>query len=80
MKRNSQGINLFKLPFNKPLKHLKVDEVSTVLIVGMTGVGKSTFINSIANVLLGVEINDDFRYILIEEPEDQKEQKKSITK
>jgi DNA segregation ATPase FtsK/SpoIIIE-like protein len=66
------------LRFDKALKNLNKEEVSTVLIVGMTGVGKSTFINSMINQLLGVELEDDFRYILIEEPSKEK-QLKSVT-
>jgi predicted GTPase len=30
----------------------------------MTGVGKSTFINSVVNYFLGLEIENDFRYIV----------------
>ena len=37
-----------------------------ILVFGETGSGKTTFINSFANVLLGVDIIDDFRYKIIQ--------------
>lgn len=35
-----------------------------ILVVGMTGVGKSTFLNSLINYLLDIDMEDDFRYIV----------------
>ena len=37
------------------------------MVVGMTGVGKSTFLNSLINRLMGIEAEDNFRYVLIKE-------------
>ena len=38
-----------------------------ILFVGKTGDGKSTGINAFFNIIKGIQINDNFRFILIEE-------------
>ena len=42
-------------------------ETKTALVVGMTGVGKSTFLNSLTNYILGVEADDSFRYLIVDD-------------
>ena len=51
----------------------------TIIVFGETGVGKSTTLNSFVNYLFGVEFDDDFRYVLIEEGF-TKDQTESVTK
>ena len=46
---------------------------SNILIIGETGVGKSTWIHSILNYLQEVEIDEDIRYLLFDEQKQQKE-------
>ena len=50
-----------------------------LMLVGATGAGKTTLINSIANYIMGVEWQDDFRYKLITEKQSS-DQTKSQTK
>ncbi|XP_067865197.1 uncharacterized protein [Heterodontus francisci] len=53
-----------KCSFGKPTtKH----SVRTILVLGATGAGKTTFINGMINYILGVEWKDNFRYKLIDE-------------
>jgi ribosome biogenesis GTPase A len=49
---NKYGMKVYQLPFLKDLKDKNKNDVYTILIVGMTGVGKSTFINSLVNRFL----------------------------
>ena len=49
-----------------------------LLVIGQTGHGKTTFINALVNIYLGVTFNDKFRYLLVEN--ENKNQLISITK
>jgi len=49
-----------------------------VLLVGKTGDGKSTFVNALVNIYLGITIEDKFRYLLIND--NNVDQQKSKTK
>jgi septin family protein len=40
----------------------------TILLMGATGTGKTTWINAKINYVLGVEWDDPFRFVLIDEP------------
>ncbi|XP_067222592.1 uncharacterized protein [Chanodichthys erythropterus] len=50
----------------------------TIMMIGATGSGKTTLINSMINYILGVEWEDDFRFVLIDEGK-QKSQADSQT-
>ncbi len=40
-------------------------ECKTILLMGATGSGKTTLINSMVNYILGVKFEDDFRFLLV---------------
>ena len=42
-----------------------------LMVVGATGAGKTSLINGMANYILGVQWDDDFRFKLIDEPNSQ---------
>ena len=58
-------------------------ESKTIIVLGQTGSGKTTLLNSLVNFILGVEFEDDFRYVIIDEKYVQGnevvDQKKSVT-
>ena len=54
-------------------------DAKIILFVGKTGDGKTTAINSFFNVVKGVRLEDDFRFILIKEPKKDKGQAESQT-
>ncbi|XP_051987858.1 reticulocyte-binding protein homolog 2a [Xyrauchen texanus] len=53
-------------------------ENKTIMMIGATGAGKTTLINSMINYIMGVEWEDDFRFVLIDEGK-QKSQAESQT-
>ena len=50
-----------------------------LLIIGQTGHGKTTFINALVNIYLGITINDKFRYLLVKNEDKNKSITKEIT-
>lgn len=50
-----------------------------VLFCGKTGDGKTTAINAFFNIIKGVELEDNYRFILVSEPEKEKGQAESQT-
>ena len=68
----------YQYPINITFTDQEEDNSKVILLVGKTGDGKSTFINALVNIYLGIQLNDNFRYILINE--NQKNEIESNTK
>ena len=62
----NEELKIFKYPqiFFSPSE---VEKAYTFLVIGETGNGKTTIINSFLNVVMGITIDTDFRYVIIEE-------------
>ena len=57
-----------------------IEDSITIIFVGQSGTGKSTFINAYANYLLGITFHDDIRYkLILGEKSKEKDQTKSQT-
>ena len=50
-----------------------------ILFCGKTGDGKTTAINAFFNIIKGIILEDNYRFILIKEPEKDKKQAESQT-
>jgi GTP-binding protein EngB required for normal cell division len=84
LKTTPDGLRVFKPPFRKVYEDKKArirsfelgNDLSggraqkTIMMVGMTGAGKSLHINNIINYIMGVNYSDDFRFKLILEEEE----------
>ena len=50
-----------------------------MIFIGKTGDGKSTAINALFNIIKGIKLEDNHRFILIKEPKKAKGQAESQT-
>ena len=74
---NNEEIKYYLYPkidfTEEELKNLKI-----LLIIGQTGHGKTTFVNALVNIYMGISFNDKFRYLLV--MNENNDQLQSITK
>ena len=53
----------------KPFTNEEESKYISMMVVGQTGSGKTTLLNGFINYYMGINFNDDFRYMLIKEEE-----------
>ena len=71
-----------KLVYNYQIEEYGVNDYRdayVILFCGKTGDGKTTAINAFYNIVKGVELEDNYRFILITEPKKEKGQAESQT-
>ena len=66
------GLKIYKYPKIIFTEEEKLN-CKTIMVVGQTGSGKTTLLNSFLNFLMGIKYEDDFRYKIIIENENQKD-------
>lgn len=68
-KECTRGLDMYAFPAKKTTvseyKHSSKMNVKKIIIMGETGTGKSTLLNSIVNFAAGVELDDPFRFKLV---------------
>ena len=65
--------------FYDKLEEDEIQDASVILFCGKTGDGKTTAINAIFNIIKGVELEDNYRFIMIAEPQKKTGQAESQT-
>ena len=71
-KINSKGELDFYLYPKVELDSTDIECSSNIMVVGETGVGKSTWIHTFINYMQGIQIEENIRYLLFDEKEMQK--------
>jgi len=77
IKGKKNTLLIYDYPLN--IDYSSDEESISIIFVGQSGTGKSTFINAYVNYLLGITSNDDIRYKLILGGDKEKDQTKSQT-
>ena len=76
---SDKGLDFYLYP-KANLTDIQKFTASNIMIIGETGVGKSTFIHSLLNYLEEVEIDENIRYLLFNEKQQQIEYEKKYGK
>ena len=71
----TNGMSFYRLPSKKAFRSR--DQVKTFVVLGETGSGKSTLIDSMANYVMKVGLNDPFRYKIVDETHIQPQKRAS---
>ncbi|KAM3147567.1 hypothetical protein pb186bvf_000374 [Paramecium bursaria] len=61
------GFKLYQYPLYERNQLQNVESYKSMLVIGQTGCGKSTFLNYFLNYYLGVKFEDDYRFLLVNE-------------
>ena len=63
------NLKIFLYQKEEKFNENELKNCKTIIMVGETGSGKTTMLNSLINYLMGVKLQDKYRYFLVDEPE-----------
>jgi len=69
---NKNNLNLYLYPVDELTKE-EEKNAHVLMVVGQTGSGKTTLLNAYINYLMGINYEDDFRYLMIHEQFNKKQ-------
>jgi len=72
---NEKGLDFYHLPSIPEFSNNS--NIKTFVVLGETGSGKTTLIDALSNYIMGVQLNDPFRYIVVNETHLKKMKKAS---
>ena len=64
LENTNNNFKYYQYPLDIQFSDEEEKSSKVVLLIGQTGTGKTSFINSMINIYLGVTINDNFRYLI----------------
>jgi energy-coupling factor transporter ATP-binding protein EcfA2 len=65
-------LKIYKYPYIK-LDETQYNKCKSLIVIGETGSGKTTLLNCLINYLMEIRKDDDFRYVIIDESDFEKE-------
>ena len=76
--KNQNNLDLYLYPDTKLTKEEEKKAI-VLMVVGQTGSGKTTLLNAYINYLMGINYEDNFRYIMINEKFEKKQDESQTT-
>ena len=76
--KNQNNLDLYLYPDTKLTKE-EEEKAIVLMVVGQTGSGKTTLLNAYINYLMGIKYEDNFRYIMINEKFEKKQDESQTT-
>ena len=76
--KSENNLKLYLYPSDKLTKE-EEEKAIVLMVVGQTGSGKTTLLNSYINYLMGIKYDDDFRYVMINEQFEKKQDESQTT-
>ena len=64
--KKEKGLEIYLYP-SKKFSPVDESKSFSMMVVGQTGSGKTTLLNSLVNYVTGINFDDDFRYVIINE-------------
>ena len=76
--KNKNNLDLYLYPTVELTKEEEKNSI-VLMVVGQTGSGKTTLLNAYINYLMGINYEDNFRYVIINEEFNKKQDQSQTT-